>query len=150
MAQFGAIMRFLGVRFGFYNIRDWKTASYCDPIVETWGDVMGAAAGVLFAPDDDTRAVATEKLMEVCVKYNGLIEKTMTHHGGSFAAGNRMTIADFVLASYCGNFIRNSNNPIHAGIQEKLADTPKFKAYCDAVESTFPYLVERGPIESPM
>ena len=143
-------MRYLGTKFGYYNMRDWKSSRYCDPIIDTWGDVMGAAAGVLFAPDDEARTAATEKLLEVCTKFNGLIEKTLTHSGGSYVAGSKLTIADFVLASYCGNFIRNPNNPIHTPIQTVMDKTPKFKEYCDNVETTFPYLAERGPIESPM
>ena len=148
MAQFGAIMHGLGIKLGYYDPKDWKAARYCDPIVDTWGDVANASAGFLFAPDDK-KPEMLEKLVTICCKFNGLIEKGMNHHGGKFAAGNKMTIADFVLASYAGNYVMNDNCPCSAGIKAKLADTPKLKAYIDAREATFPHLARRGPWPAP-
>ena len=83
------------------------------------------------------------------LKFNGLIEKTMAHSGGKYVAGNKMTIADFVLASYMGNYIMNPKSPVAAAVQAKLGDTPKFKAYIDARETNFPYLARRGEFETP-
>ena len=52
MAQFGAIMHSLGIKLGYYDPKDWKAARYCDPIVDTWGDVANATAAALFAPPE--------------------------------------------------------------------------------------------------
>ena len=60
-----------------------------------------------------------------------------------------MTIADFVLASYLGNFVYNPLNPVSQPLQAKLDTTPKLKAYGDARETTFPYLKARGALASP-
>ena len=113
MAQFSAIMRSFGIRYGFYDALDWKCARYADPIVDQWGDLMKGVIGVAFAPDDEARGKAAEALVGQCVKMNELVEDGMRHHSGKYAAGECLTIADFVLASYIGNFIENKTNPIH-------------------------------------
>ena len=48
MSQFGAIIRHFGIRYGYYNPKDFQMAKYIDPVVETWGDVMGSMSKVLF------------------------------------------------------------------------------------------------------
>ena len=150
MGQFSAIMRTLGMQLGFYDGADFKTARYCDPIVDTWADVVGACGGVAFAEDDEAKMAACAKLMEICGKFNGLVEKTLAHHKGKFAAGAKMTCADFVLASYCSNILMNPLNPVNAGmVGGELAKTPLLKAYCDKRETVFPHLVARGPVTTP-
>ena len=52
MAQFGAIMHSFGIRYGFYDPKDWKAARYCDPIVDCWGDEMNLLGAWAFAPDE--------------------------------------------------------------------------------------------------
>ena len=110
---------------------------------------MSGAAGVAFAPDEEAKAAGLAKLEDVCTRFNGLVEKNFNHHGGKFVAGNKMTIADFVMASYLGNFIYNPLNPASQIMQGKLDSTPKLKAYAEARETTFPYLKTRGALETP-
>ena len=78
------------------------------------------------------------------------LEKNMTHHGGKFAAGNQITIADFVLCSYFGNLIKNPKNPVSPMTIPLLDETPKLKAYVDALETNFPALKARGEQQFPM
>mmetsp|Transcript_14914 Transcript_14914/g.18745 ORF Transcript_14914/g.18745 Transcript_14914/m.18745 type:complete len:107 (+) Transcript_14914:1148-1468(+) len=106
MGQFGAILRSFGIRFGYYDPKNWGQVRYCDPIVDTWGDLQGTLAKFVFAPDDE-KPPMLDALVDFMRKVNLLIEKTLTHHGGKFAAGNSVTIADFVLASYVCCFIQN-------------------------------------------
>jgi len=49
----GAILRHFGVRYGYYNPRDYRQAIMADEVVDTFADVMGALAGVLFAGPDE-------------------------------------------------------------------------------------------------
>ena len=148
MAQFGAIMHSLGIKLGYYDPKDWKAARYCDPIVDTWGDIANTTAGAIFAPPDKQPEMF-EKLVGVCNKFSGLIEKTLAHHGGKYMAGSKMTIADFVVASYAGNYVMNAKCPIAPALQANLTNTPKLKAYIDARETTFPYLKARGEFQAP-
>ena len=140
------MLRSFGIRFGYYNPKDWKFARYIDPIVEMWGDIFGLTAKFL---SDDTNPEMLPALIEGMKRFNGLIEKGLVHHGGKFAAGDSVSIADFVLASYVGNYIENDNCPAKAGILSNLDELPKFKAYAAAAKDVFTHLKTRGPIESP-
>ena len=46
MQQTGAILRGLGVQHGYYNPRDWQQARKIDWIVDTWGELLTATAGI--------------------------------------------------------------------------------------------------------
>ena len=61
----------------------------------------------MFANDDDIKTQAIEKCVERATKFHALIEKNLEHHGGRFAAGDKVTIADFIMASYIGNYLLN-------------------------------------------
>lgn len=116
MAQFGAILRSFGIRYGYYNPRDWKACRYIDPVVDTFADVLGAQAMVAFAQDDEGRKAGMEKFLGVIVKFAKLLEANMAHHKGKFAAGNNITIADFVVAGLMQGVTRNkgSEYPFYA------------------------------------
>ena len=148
MGQFGAMMRSFGMRYGYYDPKDCVAARYCDPLIDCWGDLQGALGKFAFAPEDQ-KPPALENLITVMVRLNKLIEKGLAHHGGKFAAGNSMTIADFVLASYIGNFLQNGLNPASASVMAKIDETPKFKQYVTEAKDNFPYLTTRGPMTGP-
>jgi len=60
-------MRTFGIRYGYYNPKDWKMARYCDPIIDTWGDIQGSLGGFAFASDEDKPA-KLEAFLDVCRK----------------------------------------------------------------------------------
>ena len=108
--QMGAILRSFGIRYGYYNPKDWKTARYCDPIVDSYADVLATLTAFAYNEDQSKADELGAKYVGTCGKFNGLIEKGMAHHGGKFSAGNSVTISDFVLCSYFGNLVNNPNH----------------------------------------
>jgi len=42
-----AILRSFGIRYGYYDPKDWKMCRLVDPIVETWNDLMTALFNAL-------------------------------------------------------------------------------------------------------
>ena len=62
-------------------------------------------------------------------KFHGLIEMNLAHHGGNFAAGNHITIADFIMASHIGNYLTNPAFPLTAQINAIVSETPLILAY---------------------
>ena len=143
MAQFGAILRMFCIKYGYYNPKDWKCALYNDMIVDTWCDVAGAMGGVLFGGEAN-KAANTEKFMALGKKFNMLIEKQLNHHQGKYAAGNKICMADFIMASWVGNFIMNDECPFSPGLKACVADTPKARTYFMCIYAEFPYLKTRG------
>ena len=75
-----------------------------------------------------------------------MVERNLTHHNGKWAAGNSISIADFCMASYIGNFIMNPENPMSGPLQQAAAETPKFKAYCANVMQEFTWIKKRGNV----
>ena len=142
LSQTGAIMRYFGIRYGYYDPKNWQQACHIDPIVDTWSDICAAFAGIAFAPDADKPA-AIDKAVNVAKKVNALAEKSLVKCGGPFIAGKKVTIADFFMASYMGNMVTNPLNPASQRIIACLDETPKFKAYCETLKKEFPHLSQR-------
>ncbi len=63
----------------------------------------------------------------VVVNFAKMIENILTISGGKFITGQKVTIADFILAAYINNMIENTMNPLHATFQNGIG--PKFRAY---------------------
>ena len=79
-----------------------------DPIVETWNDLMTAQFKALSWPlETDREMVISAFTNGDCVRFYGLCENNFDFHGGKFIAGDKVTIADFVLASYVANVLIN-------------------------------------------
>ena len=74
------------------------------------------------------------------------MENNLKHHGGRFAAGNEVTIADFVMASYIGNCLTNDQSPVSAPAMAIVPETPAFQTYVQTVLTEFTHLKTRGPI----
>ena len=118
-------------------------AQYTDPIVDTFGDLMGHLAKIMFAPADADKMPLIFSYLEFVKKFHMLVENNLEHHGGRFAAGNQVTIADFVMASYVGNYLINTAFPASSEAMATVGDTPKFEAYMQTVQDEFTYLKTR-------
>ena len=134
------------IKFGYYNTKDWKMCRYADPIVDTFGDILTAAGKTQFGGDEAEKAAAITPFMAIVRMYNCMMEKNLIQHGGKWAASNTISIADFIMASYIGNFIMNEQNPLSPMLKECLDETPKFKAYCMAIMIEFKHLKTRGNV----
>ena len=140
LGQFAAVMRMFAIKYGYYNTKDFKASMYCDPIVETWADFANACGGVMFAqPADQADCVA--KVVGVCDKLNKLMESNLAHHGGKFAAGNSIGLADFVMVAYIGAAYPSSGEPdaLQQAIMAGAPMPPQFKVYAMALTKECPY-----------
>ena len=138
MAQTNAILRSFGMRYGLYDPRDWKAARYCDQVVETNGDVIGACFPILGGGP-------IEPFLAVTKKFHNMIEKNLAHHGGKYVAGNKITIADITTCSYISCFIKNKHpgNKVAAPNAAQLSETPRFAEYIERMCKEFPYILNR-------
>ncbi len=146
-AQFGAILRSFGIRYGYYNPRDWKQARYIDPIVDTFADVLSAQAVFAFAQDDAGRQAGVEKYTAVVAKFFKLVEANLKHHGGKFAAGNTITIADFAVAGHMRGCSINKESPLpfYGICQKVMPECLVYKQYEDRLMQELPYLSAQRP-----
>ena len=121
MSQTGAVLRSFGIRYGYYNPKNWNESRYADPIVDTFGDLMDAMFKVAMAPDADKPAMLTAFGDGIACKVNKLAEMNLTHHGGKFIAGNKVTIGDFIMISYIECTLFNTNSPCMGPAQSTLS-----------------------------
>ena len=117
--------------------------------MDTFADQVGALGKFAFAPADENKEPLIEGYINTAKKFHGLVEKNLAHHGGNFAAGNQVTIADFVMASHIGNYIANPAFPLHEQINAIMNETPLFLAYKQKILNEFSYLKTR-PTPGPM
>lgn len=86
-------------------------------------------AKLMFVSPETDKAPLIVDYVEFVKKYNCLMEKNLEHHGGKFAAGDQVTIADFVMTSFIGNYLNNPAFPASTQASATLAETPKFQTY---------------------
>ena len=147
MGQSVAVLRSFGIRYGYYDPKDWRCSLLVDPICETWGDVVGGMAKVFFAPEAERPALMMAFVDGVCTKFMGICEKNLAKHGGKFIAGNSVTIADFVMSSFIHNMIQNPASPLNKPLESKVASFPKFQAYMKVNNAEFAaHIQARGQV----
>ena len=140
MAQFSAIMHSFGIRYGYYEPNNWRMAMYCDPIIDIFGDIMYNIGQYAFINDPDQKPALLVVYAEHVKKFTALCEKNLEHHKGKFIAGDKVTIADFVMASYIGNYVMNPNSPLTPAGKAAAEGKPYFNEYIKTVISTFTHL----------
>lgn len=129
-----SILRFFGVRYGYYNPNDWQTCRFVDPIIETWNDFMTAYSKALNYPSDAGREIVISALTNsFCAHFHQLCEQNLAFHKGKFIAGSEVTIADFALASYVANVLTNSESRLSEPCMRIIDSTPLFKVYTKTI-----------------
>ena len=64
MGQSMAILRSLGIKYGYYTPGDWKTAYHTDLIVDCWVDAFESISKILFAMPNATEEEKTKATSE--------------------------------------------------------------------------------------
>jgi len=119
------------MQYGYYDASNWKHAGRIDMIVETWSDVLGAAAKILmFTPEHEKAAAMVAFRDGLCDKFLMMIEKQLDDNQlEKFLVGDRITIADFVVASFTFNILLNPQNPLKPILEPILLEYPHFDGY---------------------
>ena len=126
-----AILRMLGIKYGYYNPTDWKAAGVIDMIVDTQSEVFDAAAKiVLFTPDEQKEAEIDKLCEGLLPKFLGILENQLSRNNGSqFLIGDEITIADFVVASFAFNMLKNDSCILSPKFVRCAMSFPVFGAY---------------------
>lgn len=155
MGQLGAILRSFGIRFGYYDPKDWRLATLIDPVVTSWADAVTGGSKVLFASEEAKAEAIKEYCEGVCSNLHKLCEANLCAleeqgQGMKFIAGSALTIADFVLVSYVANNMTNPASPVASASQAILDETPKFKAYTERILFKFKEHLTTRPTPPPL
>ena len=75
-----------------------------------------------------------------------LVEANIAHHKGKFAAGNSLTIADFVMAGAAQATFLNDKSPMpfHGIAMKVKAECPVYCKYEETLKKELPLLTNRG------
>ena len=66
----------------------------------------------------------------ILTKFLAIVEKQLQSNGSAkFIVSNEMTIADFALASFTFNILKNELGPCQQLCSDKLSEYPAFRAY---------------------
>ena len=139
MQQLGAILRSLGIEKGYYDPTNWQQARQIDWIIDTWGDLISANAGIFFSFDNAARK--TERYTEVVQgKWRPFftnLEKQLNTNNTRFIAGDRVTIADCVMWCISHCLCQNDQAPGQPIFSQEFANYPKLNEYAATIEQEF-------------
>ena len=90
---------------------------------------MGVLVKFAFAGPDVDKEPIIQSYVEFVKKFHALVHLNLLHHNCKFAAGDQVTIADFVMASYIGNHLTNPACPLSEASMAVVPESPKFEAY---------------------
>ena len=101
-------------------------------IVETYTDAFNSIAKTLiFTPDAQKGAELQAWKDGILTKFLTIVEKQLDKPNPTrFVVGNEMTIADFVLASFTFNILKNEQGGVINLCKDKITNEfPKFNSY---------------------
>ena len=120
-----AVLRSLGSKYGLYFPQDPETSYYCDVIIDCYVDALDSAAGVTMpvlmkggVADEEDCAKMKEVFYKTTVPLFKMLCANMKQHGGKYAAGNMLTIADCCMIAGIANIWYNEASPFFKTFDE--------------------------------
>ena len=142
-----AVLRSLGCAHGFYDPNDWQNAGFIDMVVESYGDTFNAAAkAALFSPEEEKQKNIEAVRDGIAKKLINMVEKRFERNNGQkFAAGDNLTIADFCMASFIFNMLKNEMSPLSTILGPLLDEFPRFAAYAQRLGAELSSHIDSRP-----
>ena len=126
-----AILRALGAKYGYYTPKDVTKAYYCDVALECFVDIHDQTNGLTMSQISNEEK--GEKLQGLIEKVHrpalALLSQNLEAHGGKFAAGNHLSVADCAMVSVLMNIWENPAGPWTEAFKPVLADYPVVQQY---------------------
>ena len=134
-----AELRMLGTMYGFYNPQDWKAAYYCDVILDAWVDILEKTNGIVLSQDSEEKKMETLEnvIKNVHIPVLNFMEKQLQELGGTYIAGNKLTIADCAMVATLANIWENPAGPFTERFKPVLSGYPKVQAYNQRLREAF-------------
>ena len=126
----------LGRQNGFYDDSNVEESFLVDWALETSLDLQ-TPKPYLVQMKDEPDEESFNKAKEVFEKFNGQIAGMLTKNNTTYFAGERLTIADFVILCHYLSFTQNPacEKPITQAHAATAASTPVVGEYCERVKA---------------
>ena len=136
-----AILRALGAKYGYYTPTDAIKAYYCDVALDCFVDIHDQTNGLTMSDPMGSSEGKEDKIQALIEKVHrpalALLSKNLEQHGGKFAAGNQLTVADCALVSVLVNIWENPVGPWTEAFKPVLADYPNVQQYNNNLREAF-------------
>ena len=125
----------LGRQHGFYDGRNVEESFLVDWALETSIDLYSTKPYMVQKQDDPDQE-SFNKAKVAFASFNNQIAAMLTKNGTKYIAGERLTIADFVILSHYMSYAWNEacQKPIVEAHAATVAETPIVVQYCDRVK----------------
>ena len=100
-----AILRFVGRQYGYYP-PEYHDQWACDSLVDWSNDFLGQVAKIVFF-EKRFDSEGEKDFLEIVSKMTAYLAKKLSAHGKDFLIGDKITIADFHVASILFSATRN-------------------------------------------
>ncbi|KAL7074831.1 hypothetical protein ACQ4LE_005942 [Meloidogyne hapla] len=137
LAQSGAILQFLGKKFGLSGKNEWEEAKATEIIF--LGDEMGATVGPYFGAKFGFREGDVEKLrkdvfLPAIERYFPIYEKRLEESNSGFILPSGLSFVDFSVAHFIGMLIEMENDvmnkyPKLVDYSKRFYSLPQLKEY---------------------
>ena len=148
LVQSWAILRFLGRKYGYYP-EDPETAWKIDSTIDAVEDYLNAYFKFNFESNEEKKAIFKEAWLKLLPTWVAAIEKRITSNGGKYVAGEKITIADFALATVGFNMLLNEANPSYADSLPFVKDHEVLRTYSHLLKESLGEYLEKRPQPRP-
>jgi glutathione S-transferase len=131
LVQSWAILRYLGRIYGYYPNDNVQLGWKIDSTIDAVEDCLAAFLKFHFENQEEKKAEFKESWFKMLPVWINAIEKRLVKNGGKYIAGEKITIADFALATIGFNIFYNEGNPYYAETIELIKDHKIFKKYAN-------------------
>ena len=149
LCQSWAILRFLGRKYGYYPEDDPEVTWKIDSTIDAVEDYLQAYLRFHFETNEERKAQLKENWLKLLPVWIQVLEKRISANGGKYIAGDKITIADFAVATVAFNFLRNEANPHFAVTAEYLKDCEVLRNYSRSIKESLGDYLEKRPQPRP-
>ena len=130
-AQSGAILRYLGLRYGYYPVADAELAWRVDSTLDSQEDMVQAYYKAAFAPTEEAKAEGMKAFFATTLpNWFKVLEKRIDANAPhKYIVGDKITTADFSLGAWAHSTYLNDASANKDKVAEVIKEFPKVDSY---------------------
>jgi glutathione S-transferase len=136
-AQSGAILRYLGIRYGYYPVHDPELAWRVDSTLDSQEDMVQAYYNAAFAPTEEAKAEGFKNFFGTTLPnwFKVIEHRIEANQPHKYIVGDKITTADFALGSWAHSTYLNEASANKDKVAEAIKGFPKADAYFRGLHS---------------